>query len=67
MMYIKSGFLTEMGRGPRGTHHMDRVGDVHMDPDSRPVEAQVSADEEARARALGVLPVLAKYEKGCDY
>jgi len=37
---------------------MDRVGYVHMDPHAGPVEAQVSSDEEARTRALGILPVL---------
>ena len=50
-----------------GTYNMDRVGHVHMDPHTRPVEAQVSTYEQAGARALGVLPVLSKNKKGHNY
>lgn len=42
----------------QGTHSMDRRGDINMDPDTRPIKAQVGANEEAGAGALGILPVL---------
>lgn len=45
------------------THSMDRRGDINMDPDTRPIKAQVGTDEEASTGALGVLPVLSKQEK----
>ena len=50
-----------------GTYNMDRIGHVHVDPHTRPVEAQVSGYEEACTRALGVLPVLSKNMKGHYY
>lgn len=46
-----------------GTHSMDRGCYVYMDPDTRPVKAQVGADEKACAGALGILPVLPQTEQ----
>lgn len=42
---------------------MDGRGDINMDPDTRPIEAQVGTNEETGAGALGVLPVLSKHKK----
>lgn len=41
-----------------GTHHMDRRGNIHVDPDTGPIKAQVRTNEEASTGALGVLSVL---------
>lgn len=40
------------------THSMDRRSDINMDPDTRPVEAQVGTNKEAGTGALGVLSIL---------
>lgn len=42
---------------------MDGGGYVHMDPDPRPVETQVRADEEAGTGARSILPVLSHTQK----
>lgn len=42
----------------KGTHSMDRRCNVNMDPDTRPIEAQMGTDEEAGTGALGVLTIL---------
>lgn len=42
---------------------MNRRGDINMDPDTRPIEAQVGTNKEAGARALRVLPILSKQNK----
>ena len=42
---------------------MNRRGDINMDPDTRPIKAQMGTNEEPGARALGVLPILAKHKK----
>lgn len=34
-----------------------------MDPDTRPIKAQVGTNKEASAGALGVLPILSQQEK----
>lgn len=39
---------------------MDRRCDINMDPDTRPIKAQMGTNKEAGAGALGVLPVLSK-------
>lgn len=44
----------------QSTYSMDRRGDINMDPDTRPIKAQVGTNKEAGAGALGVLPVLSK-------
>ncbi len=47
-----------------GTHSMDRRGDIDMDPDTRPVKAQVGGNKKASAGALSVLSILLKHKKG---
>lgn len=42
---------------------MNGGGNVNMDPDTRPIKAQVGSNEEASTGALGVLTVLSKYNK----
>lgn len=37
-----------------------------MDPDTRPIKAQVGTNEEAGAGALSVLPILLKHKKKDD-
>ena len=42
---------------------MNRRGDINMDPNTRPIKAQVGTNKEASTGALGILPVLSKHKE----
>lgn len=45
------------------THSVDRRRNIHMDPDARPVKAQMGTDEETSTGALSVLAILSEEVK----
>lgn len=58
MSVLTDNKISVQNTKPLVTHSMDRRGDVNVDPDTRPIKAQMGTDEEASTGALGVLPVL---------